>query len=155
MTVLEKIIQKLNGEGIEYSRIEHEPVYTSEEAARIRDADISMGAKAIVCFADKRPCLVVVPGDKKIGFKLFKALFGVKDMRMASASEVTVLTTLEIGAIPPTGSLMDLKSYFDESFKLKDRVAFNAGSHTVSVVMKARDLIKTEKPVFGDFAVAK
>ncbi|RJR26584.1 hypothetical protein C4561_04820 [candidate division WWE3 bacterium] len=155
MTVLEKIIQKLDDEGIDYSRIDHEPVYTSEEAARIRDADISMGAKAIVCFADKKPCLIVVPGDKKIGFKAFKTLFNVKDMRMASASEVIALTTLEIGSIPPTGSLMDLKSYFDESFKSKDKVAFNAGSHTVSVLMKARDLIMIEDPAFGDFAADK
>jgi Ala-tRNA(Pro) deacylase len=155
MTVLDNILEKLDKAKIEYKKIEHEPVYTSEQAAAIRDADMSMGAKAIICFADKNPCLIVVPGDKKIGFKEFKIAFGVKDLRMASADEVKLLTGIEIGAIPPVGSAMSLQAYFDDAFNEKQDVAFNAGSHTVSVLMKAEDLIKIEKPIFGKFAVSR
>lgn len=151
-SVLEKIEELLNKAKVEYKRIDHEPVYTSEQAAKIRDSDIRMGAKAIVCYADNNPVLIVVPGDKKINFGKFKRLFGVKDLKMAQPSEVIDITTLEVGAIPPVGKSMNLQSYYDKSFQQKDKVAFNAGSHTTSIIMKARDLIEVEKPKFGDFA---
>ena len=154
-SILEKIENLLTDAKIDYKRIDHAPVYTSEEAAKLRDSDISMGAKALVCYADKNPILIIVSGDKKVDFKKFKAEFGVKDLRMAKPTEVVEITTLEVGAIPPVGKVMDLKSYYDNSFKVKDKVAFNAGSHTTSVLMQAKDLINVENPTFGDFSTAR
>ena len=74
MTVLDKILKLLDEENIVYEKVEHEPVYTSEDAAKIRDTGLSMGAKALILFADNTPILVVVPGDKKLDFNLFKKL---------------------------------------------------------------------------------
>jgi len=151
MMVFEKIKNLFNDAAVAYSVIEHEPVYTSQDAAKIRDTDISMGAKALVLFADKSPILVVVPGDKKIDFKKFKREFDVKDLRMATKEEVLELTGLEVGAIPPVGKAMELVSYFDEGFKQKEKVAFNAGLHTTSIITTPNGLIKVEDPVFGNF----
>ena len=150
MTVFDNIICLLNEKGVKHTVIEHEPVYTSEQAARIRDTDISMGAKALICYADKSPVLLVVPGDKKADFKKYKQTFGVKDLRMATPTEVLELTGLEVGSIPPVGKALGLPSYYDSSFGEKDYVSFNAGSHTSSVKMKASDLIGIEDPVLAD-----
>lgn len=155
MTVLEKILKTLEDNKCVFTRIDHAPVYTSEDAAKIRDFSLSTGAKAIVCLGDTVPILIVVPGNCKIDFKAFKKLFGYKDLRMATKEEVLSITTLEIGSIPPMGSVMSLKSYYDESIKRKDYVAFNAGSHSVSVKISARELIAVENPMFGDFALVK
>jgi Ala-tRNA(Pro) deacylase len=149
MSVPKKIQALLKDSGVEYTVIRHDPVYTSEDAAKIRDTNISMGAKALVLFADKKPILAVVPGDRKLDFRLFKNKFDVRDLRMASSDEVREITTLEVGSIPPLGSVMGLKSYYDESFIDKDRVAFNAGSHTLSIKMKASDLLRVENPVIS------
>ncbi|KKS22625.1 MAG: YbaK/prolyl-tRNA synthetase associated region [candidate division WWE3 bacterium GW2011_GWA1_41_8] len=146
MTVFDNIISLLNEKGVKHTVIEHEPVYTSEQAARIRDTDISMGAKALICYADKSPVLLVVPGDKKADFKKYKQTFGVKDLRMATPTEALELTGLEAGSIKALG----LPSYYDSSFGEKDYVSFNAGSHTSSVKMKASDLIGIEDPVLAD-----
>lgn len=152
MTVLEKIKKKLLDAGIEYEYMEHEPVYTSENAARVRGEELSAGAKALVLFGDKTPILCVVPGDKKADFKKIKKHLDVKDLRMATPDEVKELTTLEIGAIPPVGSVMGLPSHYDNSFMLKDTVAFNAGAHKVTIIMKSDDLIKVENPKILDIA---
>jgi Ala-tRNA(Pro) deacylase len=149
MTVHEKIIDLLDKNNVEYEVIEHEPVFTSADAAKIRDTNVSMGAKALVLMADKKPVLAVVPGNERLDFKKFKKEYGVKDLRMAKPEEVFEITTLEIGSIPPVGKAMDLKSYYDESFLEKDVVAFNAGSHTISIKMKAKDLISVELPVIS------
>lgn len=147
MTVLENIKNLFAQEGIVYELFEHTPVHTSAEAAKVRAMDMSMGAKALVLVADKNPILVVVPGDKRLDFKKLKSSCAIKDLRMATPEEVENLTSLKIGSIPPLGKVLNLVSYFDESFKDKSTVAFNAGSHTVSIKMKAKDLLQVEDPM--------
>ena len=46
--VTRKIIDFLNGKGIEFKKLEHEPVLTSSEAAGARASRLSQGAKALV-----------------------------------------------------------------------------------------------------------
>jgi Ala-tRNA(Pro) deacylase len=151
VSVLSKIKRFFDRAGVSYELLVHAPVYTSADAAEIRDTDVSMGAKALVFFADKKPILIVVPGNERVNTKKFKRTFGIKDLRMATKGEVQALTTLEVGSIPPVGKSMGVQSYFDQSFKFKDRVVFNAGSHTTSIIMATHDLIKVEEPVIGNF----
>lgn len=150
--ITENILLLLRENNVKFEAYEHEPAHTSEEAARIRNTDLSLGAKALIFIADKKPILVVCPGDKKVDTKAFKILFEVKDMVLAAPEKVTELTTLKIGSIPPIGKALNIKSYFDVSFRQKDDVVFNAASLTFSIKMKALDLIKIEEPTFGDFA---
>ncbi len=150
MTVLEKIQELLDDNHVNYTLTEHEPVHTSEEAAKVRGTTLSQGAKALIFFADKKPLLIVVPGDKRANLKKFKKTFSIKDLRMASPEEVTQLTGLKIGAIPPIGKAINLPSYFDQSVKSTDTAVFNAGSHSHSIAMKAQDLIKIEQPKLCD-----
>ena len=104
----------------------------------------------MVLYADKSPILVVVPGDKRLDMKKFKKEFKVKDLRMASPEDVFQLTNLKIGSIPPFGKSVGLKSYCDSSFKEKGQIAFNAGLHTTSIFMQARDYLHIEQPALGD-----
>ena len=83
MSVLEKIKEILDSFSIEYEILNHEPVYTSLDAAKIRDTGLSNGAKALVFMADGKPILIVVPGDKKVDLRKFKQKFSIKDLRMA------------------------------------------------------------------------
>lgn len=150
MIVFESIKQKLADNDIKYDLIEHEQVFTSEEAANVRGVSLDIGAKALVFLADKKPILTVVPANKRAHTKKIKKLLGIKNLKMASREEVKELTTLEPGSIPPFGSIMDLPSYFDEEISQKEKVAFNPGSHTISVIMNAKDLISIEKPEIAD-----
>lgn len=151
--VFEKIIKLLRESGVDYQFFEHEPVFTSEQAAAVRNTEMKQGAKAIVFSADKKPILVVVPGDKRIDLKLFKRLYQIKDLRLLSAEEVRELTGLEIGAIPPFGSTMNLPTYLDEQITRNEMMAFNVGSHTKSIQMKPTDFLKLAKPLIGNFAI--
>lgn len=150
--ILHKIISKLDLAGVAYESFEHVPVITSEDAARVRDTDMSMGAKALIFLADGEPIVVVVPGDKKLDLGKFKKLFDVKDLAMADDEKLKNITGLSKGAVPPMGSVFGIRTFFSEDFLHKDMVAFNAGSHTNSVCMKAEDLVKVENPTFGDFS---
>lgn len=162
--VFEKIKFLLDENRIPYQLFEHEPVFTSEQAAAVRGTNQKQGAKAMIfnadpapeqvrCVAGKKPILIVVPGDKKVDTKKFKKTYHIKDLRLLSAEEVKELTGLEIGAIPPFGSVINLTTYLDEQIVRNEMMAFNVGSHTRSVQMIPRDFLQLEKPVIGQFAV--
>ena len=51
-SVFEQIESLLNQHGIAFQVLRHEPVFTSEEAARIRGTPLASGAKALICIAE-------------------------------------------------------------------------------------------------------
>ena len=139
MSVYEKIIQLLDSRQIKYQALEHGPTPTCEDSARVRGTSPDQGAKALVCYADKKPILIVLPCSRKLDFKLFKKLYTIKDLRFATPEEVKILTSLEIGAIPPLGYLFNLPTYVDEKLGENNTIAFNAGDRTKSVIMSYSD----------------
>ena len=151
--VFEKIIKLLQDNKINYQLFEHEPVYTSEEAAKVRGTKIEQGAKALVMIADKKPIMLVTSAAKKVDTKKFKEAFGVGDLRMATAEEVKDLTGVEIGAVPPFAHLFELPLYVDQSLGKNEKIVFNAGLHTKSIKMSYQDYRQLTKPTSGSFSV--
>ncbi len=150
--VFDEILTLLNENGIPHEVLEHEAVYTSAEAARVRGTGLNQAAKALLFQADGKPLLLVVPGDKRVDTGGFKKRFKVKNLRMATREEVERLTGLTPGAIPPLGSVLGLPTYLDETLLEKETVVFNAGSHTRSIRMSPRDLSALVQPTVGSFS---
>lgn len=150
--VLEKIVKLLKDKKIDYQLLEHKPVFTSEEAAKIRGTSLKQGAKALVFYADKKPIMVVVPGDKKVDIKKFKITHHLKDLRMATPEEVEELTGVKIGAVHPLGNLHNLPTYVDKGLGRNQEIVFNAGLHNKSIKMEYRDYYSLVKPKLADFS---
>lgn len=153
--VYDRIIEELQKNGVSFEPYEHAAVKTSEEAAAIRNTPLSQGAKALVLYADKKPILVTVPGDRKLDTKEFRKQFGVKDLRMATPEEVIAVTGVEIGAVPPFGHIFGVSYYMDIALRDGEHVSFNAGSRTKSIRMKENDFEKVAKPIVGSFSLLK
>ncbi len=153
MAVFEKILELLDNNHIKFSVFEHEPVFTSVEAAKVRDdAKLKQGAKALIMLADTKPIMIVLPGSHRVNSKLFKQLFSIKDLRMATPEEVKSITGVEIGAIPPLGNLFSLPVYMDKELGYSDTIFFNPGRHDRSIKMRYTDLISVVNPTLGQFA---
>jgi Ala-tRNA(Pro) deacylase len=149
-TVFERIEQKLQARGAAYQVLHHAPVFTSEEAAAIRGAPLSSGAKALVVKAGEGFVLLIVPADRKLDSKKARVLLGVKSLRFATREEVEQLTGLAPGAIPPFGSLFGLPTYCDPGLGLNETINFNAGDHALSVAMSYRDYLNVEQPQLAE-----
>ncbi len=145
-TPYKKILSKLENAKVEFEHYEHEPVYTSEQAAKVRDTNIHQGAKALVLQADKDFILYVLPADLQADLEKLQGKLKVKKLRMASKQSVKAKTGLEVGAVPPMGSFVGLKTYVDARLSESNEIAFNAGRHDRSIKMKYTDFIKIEKP---------
>lgn len=149
--ILYRVLDFLNSNKVEFKKFEHAPVITSEEASKVRNTDLSVGAKALVFIADNIPVMIVVPGDKRIDTNKFKKMFGYKDLYMADSAKLLEVTGLEKGAVPPIGNIFNIKTYMSSEITEKKIIAFNAGAHTISVEMNPNDLIKIVNPILGDF----
>lgn len=150
--VFGKIRDILNKEKIEYEVLEHKPVFTSKEAAEVRGTELKQGCKALVCKTEEGFIQAVVSGAKELDIEKLQKFTLFKKIELANAKEVKKITGCNIGSVPPLGNLFDLKVYFDKSVVDNEIVAFNAGQHTKSIKMKAKDLVKVVNPVIGEFS---
>ena len=149
--VFGKIRDALNKEKIEFEVLEHKPVFTSKEAAEVRGTELKQGTKALIAKTEEGFIQAVVSGAKELDIAKLQKLTLYKKIELANAKEVKQATGCNIGSVPPFGNLFDLKVYFDKSVVENDIVAFNAGQHTKSIKMKAKDLVRVVNPVIGEF----
>jgi len=132
----------LREQGAPFRLIEHAPVFTSEEAARVRGTPIEAGAKALVLLAEDRPVHVVLPGHRRVDNARLRGLLGTRTLRFARPEELLALTGCAPGAVPPFGNLFGLPVLVDEELIEREEIAFNAGSNTVSLVMRCDDFLR-------------
>ena len=150
--VFERIEELLNARGVAFEVLRHEPVYTSEEAAEIRGTPLASGAKALVCKADGRFVMFVIPADRKLASREVRRARRWRKLRFADRDEVKGLTGLEPGSIPPFGSLFGLPTLCDERLGENETINFNAGDHSISVSMQYEDYVRVESPEVDTFA---
>ena len=152
MDVFERIVAQLRQHEAEHRTFEHEPVRTSEEAARVRGTPLGQGAKAMVLEAGDELVLVVLSASRKVDFRKLKAHLGARRVQMASAERVREATGCEPGGVPPFGSLFGLRVLLDPSLLEHERIDFNAGERTRSVEMRSKDFVAIERPEVVEFA---
>ncbi len=151
--MFEKIKNWLNSQSIPFSSVSHEPTLTSEESAKARGEDLSTGGKALVMKVGDDYKLFVISASKKIDSSAIKKHFGVKKLRFANSEELLKLTGLVPGSIPPFGSpFINLSLFIDSSIQNNEKIAFNAGSLTDSIIMKMENYLKVVDPVFFCFS---
>lgn len=151
-SVFERLSQKLATAGATYTVLRHAPVFTSEEAAAVRGTPLASGAKALVCKADERFVLIVLPADRRLASKAVRQSAGIKSLRFATREEVEGLTSLAPGSIPPFGSLFDLPTWCDELLAEQPQINFNAGDHAISITLAFADFARVEQPRLGKYA---
>lgn len=142
----EKIKEFLKEHSIQYELIEHEAVYTSEQAASIRGISLHQGAKALLLKAKENFILCILPGDKRLDSKKVKKLLDVKDLRFATKEEVVQIMGCEIGACYPFGNVINVRMIVDPSLSENDIISFNPGIHTRSIKTKYKDWFEITKP---------
>ncbi len=140
----------LDSAGVRYEVFEHEPVYTSEDAAKIRGEPLHSGVKSLVFMTDDDFILVLVPGDRKVDVDKLRLITNKKNIHMAKPDEVFGKTHCRIGSVHPFGNLMQLKTYMERSILRNSRVNFNVGLHTMTVRMSPLDLKEIVKPEVVD-----
>lgn len=140
VSVPERIRALLDQAGVGYRHVHHQAVRTSEQAARVRGEPLAIGGKALVVKLDGRFRLFVLSAALRLDSTAVRGRFATRRIRFASAQELLALTGLVPGSVPPFGQpILPLPLHVDPSVLANDRIAFNAGSLTDSIIMAAGD----------------
>jgi len=152
MTLAEKkIIDLLKGSGFAYELHEHEPVYTCEQAARVRGITPDKGIKCLLLKSNTTFILALTRGDRKIDLKRLAALESIKRFELASEQEIEKIAECPKGCVHP---FCGVKTYFDRILLENETVEFNPGCHDKSVKMRTADLVKLIKdPVIEKISI--
>ena len=146
-TILERIRQLLIDNDASFREIQHEPTFTSQDSAQARGEDLQIGGKALLMKGDDRYCLFVLPANRKVNSSAIRKELKFKKLRFASRSELEELTGLQPGSIPPFGKpILPIELCVDAGIRENDRIAFNAGSLTDSIVLSVDDYLATARP---------
>jgi Ala-tRNA(Pro) deacylase len=151
--VLDAIRRLLTDAGVAFREVNHAPTFTSAESAKARGEELRTGGKALLLKTDATFRLFVLPADRKLDSSAVKLQLGVKKTRFASADELQVLTGLVPGSVPPFGPpVLPFELYVDEAIRANDRIAFNAGSLTDSIILATADYLVAAKPTVFAFS---
>lgn len=151
--VFRAICGLLDSAGAAYRVVHHEPTRTSEESARARGEDIRIGGKALLMKVGDDFHLFVLSAALRIDSSTIRHRFQVKHVRFATPDELCERTGLVPGAVPPFGPpILPFELYVDESITANERIAFNAGSLTDSIILGVPDYLRIAQPAILRFA---
>ena len=145
--VLESIRALLTRKRVEFRELHHAPTRTSEESAKARGEPLEIGGKALLMKVGDDYALFVISAARRIDSGAIRRHLGARKLRFATADELKERTGLLSGDVPPFGEpILPFPLYADESVFENDRIAFNAGSLTDSIIMQVADWERMARP---------
>ncbi|MCP4591427.1 MAG: hypothetical protein GY842_11830 [bacterium] len=152
-SVFQCIRRLLDEAAIPYRHLHHEPTRTSEDSARVRGEDLGVGGKALLVKTGGVFRLFVLSAALRFDSAAVKQRLEVKKTRFATAEELATLTGLVPGSVPPFGRpILPFDLFVDESVTANERIAFNAGALTESIIMSVADYVRIARPEIFRFS---
>mgnify|MGYP002260667300 CR=1 FL=1 len=100
-------------------------------------------AKTVVCLADGRPMLAMLPAHYQVNVTALKKLTKATWVRLATEHEMAGLyPDCDTGAMAPFGSLYGQDVYMDDSLLADTEIVFHAGTHADAMRMRLADFMK-------------
>ena len=155
-TVLQSIRGLLDERGVAYREVHHPPTRTSEESARARGESVRIGGKALLIKVGDDFHLFVLSAALKLDSAAIRTHLCRRKTRFATPAELAELTGLVPGSVPPFGQpILPFRLFVDESITRNDKIAFNAGSLTDSIIMPTEDYLRIADPEIFKFAATE
>ncbi len=151
MSFIEQRIRSiLTNSRIEFEETEHEAVYTSQKAAHVIGLESEEAGVKSLLFKTKKAefILVLNPGNQKVDTKKIAQMENTQYLHFDNPEDVTEVTGIPIGCVPPFGHRTKLKTYLNEELLACEYIYFNPGSHAKTIKIKSKDLLKVlENPI--------
>ena len=144
---MEKVIEFLKENKIEYETVEHPPVFTVEEADKYIEGMDGIFSKTLFLAGKKNRkfYLVILSGDKKLDIKNLNEITGDK-LKFANEGYLKEKLGLVPGMVSLFGLLnnseKDVNVYIDDEVFKEERITFHPNTNTVTMFIKVKDMIK-------------
>jgi len=149
---INRLIEYLDQNEVNYKRQSHKKAYTAQEAAAAAHISGREMAKTVIVKLDGRLFMAVLPASFSIDFEQLKRILGVETAGLAAEQEFkSLFPDCDTGAMPPFGNLYGMGVLVDNRLAEDDQIAFHACSHTDMIMMSYRDYERLVKPKVLDF----
>lgn len=140
---LYEILKKLN---IEFNEIEHEPVFTVEQAQVVKDKIEGIGCKNLF-LTDKKGkyVLAILNENKKANMKEIERAVNTSHLSFAETTELKDILKLEQGSVTPFGIINDVdnKVVLAIDVDLKDKkLLFHPNINTKTISITYDNLVR-------------
>lgn len=147
------VTEYLQRRGIPFEAIEHAQSFTTIAEAIALGIDADEVLKTVVLDTRNGHVLAVVPGTRRLDMHRLKEATEDPHVHLASEDELQRdFPELELGAMPPIGSMLHAPMYVDPSVREHETVVFAAGTQTESVKIRTEDLFRDEDVRFVEIA---
>jgi Ala-tRNA(Pro) deacylase len=144
--MMTRVTEHLETHGVPFQPIAHKQTYTSIAEARALGIDASEVVKTIAMRVADGYALMAVLATCRLDMHLVQAAVGDRQVRLATEEELLRdFPDIELGALPPLGSLLGVPLYVDQEVLQHETVVFAAGSQTQSVQIRTVDLLQQEQ----------
>src|ERR1700751_4013417 len=135
--VLRQVTEHLETPGVPFEPIAHQQAYTSIAEARVLGIDASEVLKTVAMRVAGGYALMAIPATCRLDMHLVEAAVGDHHVRLATEEELLRdFPGIELGALPPLGSLLGAPLYVGQEGLQPEQVVFAAGSQTESVQIR-------------------
>ena len=154
--IMKKLVEFLDKNEIRYVNVTHSTAFTAQDVAESAHIPGKEMAKTVIVWMDGAMAMVVLPASSMIDFNKLKEVSGAASVELASESEFKDrFPECEVGAMPPFGSLFNIRVFADRLLSEDREISFNAGSHHELIRLSYAEYERLVKPAIGSFAVAK
>lgn len=143
----QELYQFLDTQKINYSTIEHQPIYTVAEALQLELLQPGVTAKNLFLCDDKKQhyYLLTVRDTLDINLQYVQKQIGSRRLSFASEDDLMRILKLSKGAVTPFGVLNDIdcivQVYIDIYFKHR-MIAVHPNENNATVVLQTNDLVR-------------
>jgi len=143
-TRVEAITGFLDGAGVAYELVEHEPVMSAAAEARVAHVPPDQVAKTVVLHDGIVYVIAAIPADERLDLGKLRDLLGsTRALRLASEAEIARdFPSLEVGAVPPFGPMLPAAEVIDSTLVEHERILCPAGDHRHSVLLDPREIVR-------------
>jgi Ala-tRNA(Pro) deacylase len=139
------VTEHLQLRGIRFEVVTHPRAVTSLEEALATGIHADEVLKTVVLDTGERHVLAVVPASRRLDMRRVHLATGDAHARLASEEEIaTDFPEMELGSIPPLGSLFQSSMLVDPEVLTHETVVIAAGRQTESIRARVEDLLKDE-----------
>jgi Ala-tRNA(Pro) deacylase len=146
------VVAFLQGEGINYELIEHEPTMSAAAEGRATHVPADQVAKTVVLHDGSAYVIAAIPASQRLDLhKLRDALDAPRQLRLASEEEIARdFPSLEVGAVPPFGPMVPAAEVIDRALLDQQQILCPAGDHRHSVLVDPHAIVRATAARIAD-----
>jgi len=123
---------------------------TAKEAANLLETNVGAIVKSLLFRAENHFVLCLISGDKKASLNKFKKHLKIKDIEMAKAEDVKLITGYTIGGVSPVGHIKKIDIFIDNTLNRFNQLFAAAGHSNCVFKIDFKNLVQITKGLILD-----